>query len=348
MAWFEQNKPVLLALLISLICGFGGYAFGLPLPWMLGPMIGNTIAAMSGMAIKGPITLRFYLVPVIGVMLGSAVTPALFADLGAWGATLIALPLCLAATAAVSFAVYRRLGKYDPVTAYYAAMPGGLNEMVILGAEGGGDDKKIAIAHASRVLLVIFFVVGVFWFGFGVRATGTGAWVALGDLSLPDYAILTVCAVFGVIIGRALRLPAAAVFGPMALSAVVHLLEWVTLPPPSVLVIAAQMVMGTVIGSRFVGTTWREIGSDLRLGLLSSLLMLLVAALAAELLMLAGVPLSQAFLGFAPGGLMEMSLLALAMDQDPAYVSTVHLIRITLVIAAAPLAFGLIRRLSGR
>jgi hypothetical protein len=57
----------------------------------------------------------------------------------------------------------------------------------------------------------------------------------------------------------------------------------------------------------------------------------------------ANVALSEAFLAFAPGGLTEMSLLTLAMDQDVAYVSTVHIIRITLVIAIAPAVFAALR-----
>lgn len=348
MRWLEQNKPVLLALLISVVCGCAGYAVGMPLPWMLGPMIGNTVAAIAGAPIRGPVRIRPIVIPVIGVMLGSSVTADLFADLGPWVATFVALPLVLGATAGVSFFVYRKLGKYDPVTAYYAAMPGGLNEMMILGDEAGGDGKKIALAHASRVLLVIFCVVTFFWLALGISSKGTAHWIGLGEPSLRDYVILGACAVVGVWLGKLMKLPAAPVLGPMALSGAAHLIGWVTVAPPSLLVIIAQMVMGTVIGSRFVGTSLSEIGKDLGLGLISAVVMLIVAAVFAEAMMLTGMPLAQAFLAFAPGGLTEMSLLALSMDQDPAYVSTIHLIRISLVIAAAPLVFAAMRRVSGQ
>ena len=321
---------------------------GMPLPWMLGPMIGNTVAAIAGVPIKGPLKIRPVVIPIIGVMLGSAITAELFADLGPWIVTLIALPFVLGTTAGVSFLVYRRIGKYDPVTAYYAAMPGGLNEMMLLGEAAGGDEKKIALAHASRVLLVIFCVVAFFWVALGVRTTGMASWTQLGDLTAWDYLILSICAVLGLWGGQALKVPAAPIFGPMALSGLAHLMGWVTVAPPSIFVIIAQLVMGTVIGSRFVGTTLKEVGGDLKLGLISAVAMLIVATLFAEVMILTGVPLSQAFLAFAPGGLTEMSLLALSMDQDPAYVSTIHLFRITLVIAAAPVVFGLIGRFSAR
>ena len=54
---------------------------------------------------------------------------------------------------------------------------------------------------------------------------------------------------------------------------------------------------------------------------------------------LSGIPIQQTFLTFSPGGLPEMSLLALAMSADVAYVATIHILRITIVIAVAPFVF---------
>lgn len=344
MTWAQQ-KPVLLALTISIIFGTGANLAGLPLPWMLGPMIGNTLAAVLGLPIKGPDRLRPVVIPVIGVMLGSSVTVALFAGLGNWAITLIILPVFLAIASGLSFLVYRRIGAYDPVTAYYAAMPGGLNEMLVLGAQAGGDEQRIALAHAARVLIVILFVVFYFWLALGVTSTGSANWINLDALTLNDYVILTVCAVLGIFVGKALRLPAAPIFGPMLLSGIAHLVGWVTVSPPTLFIVVAQLVIGTVIGARFVGAKPIHILRDLGLAMLSAFGMLVVAVGFAELIVLqTGMDLSQAFLAFSPGGLTEMSLLALAMNQDVAYVSTIHLIRITLVIAIAPLVFARLKR----
>lgn len=344
MTWAQQ-KPVLLALTISIIFGTGANLAGFPLPWMLGPMIGNTLAAVLGLPIKGPDRLRPVVIPVIGVMLGSSVTVALFAGLGNWAITLIILPVFLAIASGLSFLVYRRIGAYDPVTAYYAAMPGGLNEMLVLGAQAGGDEQRIALAHAARVLIVILFVVFYFWLALGVTSTGSANWINLDALTLNDYVILTVCAVLGIFVGKALRLPAAPIFGPMLLSGIAHLVGWVTVSPPTLFIVVAQLVIGTVIGARFVGAKPIHILRDLGLAMLSAFGMLVVAVGFAELIVLqTGMDLSQAFLAFSPGGLTEMSLLALAMNQDVAYVSTIHLIRITLVIAIAPLVFARLKR----
>ena len=114
------------ALGIGILGGVGGYLAGLPLPWMLGPMIANTAAAMLRAPVAGPDRLRPLVIPVIGVMLGSGVTAEWLGLLGLWVVTLLVLPLVLAAAAGISYAVYRRVGGYDPVTAFYSAMPGGI------------------------------------------------------------------------------------------------------------------------------------------------------------------------------------------------------------------------------
>ncbi|WP_341367528.1 AbrB family transcriptional regulator [Yoonia sp. BS5-3] len=341
----EGYRETGLAVMIGLICAGVAYGAGLPLPWMLGPMIGNTVAAMMRLPIRGPDRLRPFVIPVIGVMLGSGVSAEMIGLLGSWVMTLAILPVFLGTAAGLSFLVYRYLGKYDSVTAFYAAMPGGLNEMLILGGAAGGSERKIALAHASRILIVIIFVAIFFGLVLGVSSGGQGAttWVGLQVPSLQDYIILGVCAVAGFWLGRKAGLPAAPVFGPMILSGIAHIAGWVVVAPPSVFVIAAQITMGTIIGTRFVGATVTEIRRDLGLAILASSAMLVVAIMFAEIIAISGhIPLSQAFLAYSPGGLTEMSLLTLALDQDVAYVSVMHIVRITLVIAIAPYVFKLL------
>ncbi len=341
------NRKTLLALLIGLTGGVIAFFVGLPLPWMLGPMIANITAAMMRAPVQGPGGLRNVVVPVIGVLLGSGVTAELFGLLSSWVVTLMLLPPFLLLAAGVSFVIYRRVGGYDPVTAYYAAMPGGLNEMIILGGEAGGSERKIALAHAARVMIVIIFIALFFGLVLGVSAGGTddANWTALDALTPLDYLILGICAVAGVWLGKIARLPAGPVFGPMILSGIAHYTGLVTVPPPSLFVIAAQITIGTVIGTRFVGATLADIRREIGLATLSSGIMLVIAlGFAQAIVMAGGMPLAQAFLAYAPGGLTEMSLLTLAMQQDATYVSVIHVIRITFVIAAAPLVFAVIRK----
>ena len=346
----RQTKPLLqqlIALALGVAGGLAAFFAGLPLPWMLGPMIANTVAAMLRAPIGGPDRLRPYVIPAIGVMLGSGVTADLLGLLKTWTLSLLILPFFLFCAAGISYAVYRRIGGYDPVTAFYSAMPGGLNEMLILGGDAGGDERRIALAHAARVLIIIVFVALFFGLILGVSSGGRGAvrWIGLYQITMLDYAILAGSAIVGAILGKWLGLPAAPIFGPMILSGIAHVAGWVTVAPPTVFVIAAQITIGTIIGTRFVGATFKEIRKDISLSGIASFLMLLAAVGFAQLIAsINGIPLTQAFLAFSPGGLTEMSLLTLALGQDVTYVSIMHIIRITLVIAIAPFVFRWTRR----
>lgn len=337
-----------LALTIGILSGILASRIGVPLPWMLGPMIGNTIAAMAHAPVAAPAVIRPFVIPVIGVMLGSGLDGQIVAQALDWWPSMLMLIPFLAVAGAASYQFYRRVGRFDPVTAYFSAMPGGLNDMVILGAAAGGEEKRIALAHATRILVVIVFVVLFFGLILGVSSGPNGRpYVAVDALGATDVAWLVAAGLAGIPLGRLLRLPAAPMLGPMILSGAAHVAGVVEVPPPTILVIAAQIALGTIIGCRFAGTALRDIGRDMALGVGSSTLMIAIAVFFAEAVaLLTGIDPRQAFLAYSPGGLTEMSLLALAMGQDIAYVSISHVARITVVIFGAPWVFRLLGRRS--
>jgi membrane AbrB-like protein len=142
-----------------------------------------------------------------------------------------------------------------------------------------------------------------------------------------------------------MKLPAAAVVGPMILSAAVHLAGWTAAQPPAELVAAAQVVVGAAIGCRFAGTRLELIGRTIKAAAGGTLVLMAVTLAVAFLLHAAtGLPASALVLAFAPGGLAEMSLIALALSMDAAFVATHHIVRIFLVVVFAPQLFRLLGR----
>jgi hypothetical protein len=126
----------------------------------------------------------------------------------------------------------------------------------------------------------------------------------------------------------------------MALSALVHITGLTASSPPDTLVAAAQIVIGAGIGARFSGLSLRSVSRTLALSLVANA-MLLGLALAFSWLgaRLGGASLAANMLAIAPGGVAEMSLIALALGIDVAFVASSHLIRILLVVVAAPQVF---------
>ena len=52
----------------------------------------------------------------------------------------------------------RRTTDWNRQTCYFAAMPGGLNDMTILGGAMGGEERAIALAQALRILTVVMTI----------------------------------------------------------------------------------------------------------------------------------------------------------------------------------------------
>ena len=325
------------------------YLLTLPLPWMLGAMIATLIAAILRAPVLPAERLRPAVVAVIGVMLGAGFRPELLHTAGGWGLSLGFLALYLVVAALLVVPFYRRIGGFDPVTAYFAGMPGGLTEMMTIGRDMGGDDRKIALAHAARIVISISLIA--FWFrliqGYQVSGVASGAAVAAG-LSLRDVAILAGCAGLGSVLGLRLRLPAPTLIGPMLLSAAVHMSGLTKGVPPAGLIIACQVLLGTIIGCRFFGADPRMVGRALLLSLGATLITLCVTlAFALMFHRLFGQSWEQVVLAYAPGGLTEMSLVALAMRAEVAYVASHHILRVVLLISLAPIVLRLIRGKTG-
>ncbi|MEO0387121.1 MAG: AbrB family transcriptional regulator [Pseudomonadota bacterium] len=333
-------------LAIGVVGGALFYVLTLPLPWMLGPMVLITVAALLRLPVAGPAKIRPYVVVVIGVMLGSGFSPALFDQVLAWALSLLGLGVYLALCGLIVVPYYRRVGGFDPVTAYFAGMPGGLTEMMLIGRDMGGDDRAIILAHASRVMVTVAMIAIWFRIFLGVELGDRSAFgTPFAEIPAVELLVLAASGGVGFWLGRALRLPAPTLLGPMLVSAAVHIAELTTSPPPQELVIAAQIVLGTIIGARFVGAAPRAILRALALSVGGTILMLgITLGFAALFHEVFGQSLLQVVLAYAPGGLAEMSLVALAMQADIAYVASHHLVRITLVILFAPMVFAWIRR----
>jgi len=332
----------------ALILGIaGGWLFAwlmLPLPWMLGPMTVCTLAALMKLPIAAPTVVRPPMSAVIGVMLGAAFSPDIAARLLGWLPTVIGLAFFVAASGIACVWYFRKVGRMDFTTAYFAGMPGGLVEMVIVGEQRGGDGRTIALVHSARILLVVmtlpFIVQAVEGVSLGVR---TSAAPSIVDAPLSAELWIIACVVAGAMVGHVLRLPAKYLLGPMLVSALVHFSGLTDFKPPTEIVNGAQVVLGVTIGCRFLGTAPKLIMRILVLTAGSTMILLgmtlVFALVVAQFSNYGVVPL---LLAYSPGGLAEMSLVAIAVHTEVAFVAAHHIIRIVFVMMSAGPAFALI------
>ncbi|MEM6491979.1 MAG: AbrB family transcriptional regulator, partial [Pseudomonadota bacterium] len=98
-------------------------------------------------------------------------------------------------------------------------------------------------------------------------------------------------------------------------------------------------------GVHYVGVTLDELRRVVSAALAFCVVMAAVSVSFASLAAgLGATPLVDAALGFAPGGQAEMVLLAIVAGADVAYVVTLHIARIIIVLLGAPMIARLAER----
>lgn len=336
----KTARGVIFRILLALsIAGLGGAVFtmlNLPLPWLLGPMFACLIAALAGVPFQGPPVIGDAMRTVLGVAVGASITPDVAGRIPEMALSLALIPPFILLIGLAGYPYFRGICKFDPVTSYYGAMPGGLQDMLVFGEEAGGNVRHLSLIHATRVLLVVSALPLVLTFILGLsldQPTGAPA------LSLPAHELALMVAIAGLGWWGAKRvgLFGASILGPMILATIASLTGLIHSRPPMEAILAAQFFIGLSVGVKYVGITWVELRRVVLAATGYTLIICVIAFAVAEFVVLLGLaPQAEALLAFSPGGQGEMTVLAIVAGADIAFVVTHHLTRIVVVIIGAP------------
>jgi membrane AbrB-like protein len=320
----------------------GALAFallGLPAGLVSGSVLAVTAAALLGRPVKMPLAFVRVCYIVVGILLGSVVTPETLRGVTTWPASIALLILASLGMMFATSAYLRVVHRWDPLSALMGASPGSLAQVIALSTELGGDLRAIAIVQTVRVLLLVVGLPnGLALFGLVVPAVAAARGPA-GVSVLGEMIVLAIVAsVFAIGFVR-LRFPGGLMFGAMTGSAILHGAGVVHAVLPWWIGASAVIVLGGFVGSRFANTTFRVLVSFLGAALGSFAVSMAVATIFVLLdAHFFGFPIANIAIAFAPGAQDTMMVLALALHLDPVYVGAHHLVRFLVVTFAV--AFG--------
>ena len=203
----------------------GGAALGLagvPAGWLSGSILAVAGAALAGRPMFIPTLLMRAIFVLIGISLGAVVTPETLHGMATYPLSIVVLLLAMTVIS-VSGAGYLQLAHgWDKVDAYLAAAPGGLSQVLALGAELGGDLRAIAIVQSIRVVVIaVGLPAGLSVFGL-VGHAPPRATAPLSIAVLDELAILVAVSSIVAIIAYRFRFPGGLLFGAMMSSAILH------------------------------------------------------------------------------------------------------------------------------
>ncbi len=317
----------------------------LPLPWLLGPLVVVMVLSLAG----APVRLIRWGRPlgtlVVGASTGLQFTAAVVGKLVTLLPMIIGAALLSTMVAAGGGLLYMRLTGVDRVTAFFATVPGGVVETLNVAPQYGGHVEPIMVAQTARVALIVVFApfLVISFAGAGLQNPLQGVPVVPW---LPLIAVLAISWVVAALLART-RSPNAWLMAPLILAAGVSNLGWLDGRMPDLLIIAAQVVIGTALGAQFRP----EFLTRLFRLLAASCLVVLFAAgsmalFAAAIAWLFGYPVPTMVLAMAPAGIAEMVLTGKVLGLDSTMIAGFQLMRIIIVLIWCRTALILFRRLA--
>ena len=335
------------AMTFALAAAGGGvavYLLNMPAGWIAGGLLVVAVASLAGLNTAVPARLHAPVFLVLGIYAGTGVTQETLNQMQIWPASFAVLGISVAGVVAGSYWWLHVRHGWHRNDALLASMPGALS-MVIAAAEGlKADLRKVAIAQTLRILVLVESIpLLAFFIGYPAGTSALAERRVAGPL---DLAIFLAAGAAAALVLQRLRLPGAWVLGGMASTAALLLTGAVEARLPAFLAVPVIIALAAITGSRFRPD---DLALLPRLAVAAlgafAIAIAVSAAGAVTVTLLFGVDIIQTLLAFAPGALEALTILALQMNIDPAYVVAHHVVRFgALVIAIPILARWLARR----
>ena len=226
----------------------------------------------------------------------------------------IGLFIYVALGGGIGFLWLYRFCKWDRPSAWFAAFPGGMSEMIASAEAFGANIPKVALSHSLRIFCLVCGASLASYFFAGITTGSLGFGEA--DWTIQPLVFLTmVVSVWG---GKYLRIPAHSFMAPMFASLTMNLMFDIQLRLTDLILISGQYFLGWSIASRFKGVSKNEVVMILKQVFVLLLLFLPIWGMMAVLLdQFTDIDLASIILGLAPGGQAEIALIAMASKREP-------------------------------
>ena len=205
-------------------------------------------------------------------------------------------------------------------------------EMVLGAEECGANSKQVGLVHMMRIFLTVFTVPTLILIIFPGSFEREPLWPTLYGSIIDCFIILLIIPV-GLFMGKILRIPGRRLFGPLIISAALHMTEVINLDAPVIIFVFAQLIMGSFFGSNMNGLTWSitKLYIGHAVGIVISLGLCMIPFLLIIISIIKARP-EAIILAYSPGGINEMGLVAATLGIKPAFVITHHLFRLFIVV----------------
>ena len=318
----------------TLAAGVAGGAFfawlGLPIPWLLGPIVTTAALNLSGIRMSCPRGSRYLGQILIGAIIGLYFTPKLAVLVAGQLLWMVLVAIITIMLAGFGAWVHRRLSGLDTATAFFGSVPGGMAEMMNLGDRFGAEPGALTLSQTIRVAIVVMLIpAALIYFG------EAGSDFFVPPASTVDWRFLPVllggAAIVSVALNR-LGVTNAWMLGACAFTATLTFFEIELSAMPQIFSIVAQILIGASLGERFAREAMARAPLVIIGSAITTIVMMVVAAgLAFGIAAASDVSVWAMLAAAAPGGLAEMSITAQVLGLGVPLVTAYHVVRVFMI-----------------
>ncbi|MER2109210.1 MAG: AbrB family transcriptional regulator [Solibacillus sp.] len=319
-------KYYVLTFVLGLIGALLFEVFNFPIPWLLGPVaITFLVQFFTTVKMQWSSKFRDAGLILVGLSLGSFFTPTIFSILPKFIWMIFILNVVLIGCSILLAWVTAKWCKIDFSTALVSSIPGGLSQLVIFAEEKEAINLSIVTYfHVVRVLLVVSIVPLLMSSESGkLKVVSEDPFLGVATIGL------IICGYLGMRLAKFIKVPVPALLGPVILVLLLNLFQINHAVIQIELLHVAQIFVGCHIGLSLKRKDVQLSKRLLIMGGVSAILLIGITMITGYLLSkMSNLTFETAFLSLAPGGLDQMSLIAMNLGGDVVLVTLFQLFRI--------------------
>ena len=289
---------------------------------------------------------------VLGVYIGTMVHQDAVDALGPHWPIVVAVAVATLLLSIVCGALLSTHRDITPLTGSLALVAGGASGLVAIARELGGDDRVVSVVQYLRVALVTASMPVIVTLIYHADRSRPDAVIAQSDFA-PWYlsiGMLIALVLVGATVGKLIRLPGAGLLGPLGLTVLLEVTGLsFGLSVPMVLVQLGYALIGWQAGLAFTRDSMRAVGRMLPTAIgLIVVLSVVTAGLGVVLAHVAGLTPLEGYLATSPGGVYAVLATAVETGSNVTFIIAAQVVRILLMLFAAPLLARSMVRLNRR
>lgn len=328
----------LLLFIMALCLGHLLLRLHLPIPFLLGGLL--TALACKTLArhaqVSWPKKWREYALMVAGYGIGSTFTADTWsnflAEMAGVGESTVVI---LTASFALAF-ITAKIAQENLKNCIMGMLPGGMTLTMLLCEE----DKEVNpnVVMVMQVIRLLGVVVAVpFLVIWLLDAQVTGSSVALPNHGGVHWLVVVPLSILGCFVAQRVHLPTPRLLGPILATAAFAVYTGGVQPVPFALMAPAQVSIGLFMGMQLDADRILKTKKMVPFILLGTALLIAVSVGMANVLSARyGFSLVTAFLAMAPGGIAEMSLAGMSMNENVSVILTYQLVRVLVINLFVP------------